>query len=55
MSELIQAIESGKEPPTSGEDNLNTMALIEAGYCSLHERRAVAVSEILTAAVPSAG
>jgi predicted dehydrogenase len=46
MFELMQAIETGSKPPTSGEDNLNTMALIEAGYRSLRERRSVALSEI---------
>ncbi len=46
MSEVMNAISSGKEPPTSGADNLKTMAVIEAGYRSLRERRAVLISEI---------
>ena len=41
MGELMNAIATGEEPPTSGADNLKTMAIIEAGYQSLKERRAV--------------
>ena len=46
MAELMQAIATNTEPETSGVDNLKTMALIEAGYRSLRERRAVAVAEV---------
>jgi predicted dehydrogenase len=46
MFELIDAISTGTQPITSGEDNLSTMALIEAGYRSLHEHRSVGISEI---------
>lgn len=45
MGELMEAIVSGEEPPASGKDNLKTMAVIEAGYRSLRERRAVFISE----------
>ena len=41
MGELMNAIATGEEPLTSGTDNLKTMAVIEAGYRSLKERRAV--------------
>lgn len=50
MAELMTAIAEGSEPKTSGADNLKTMAAIEAGYLSLKERRAVAITEILQAA-----
>jgi predicted dehydrogenase len=46
MSELMNAIATNSRPEISGEDNLNTMAVIEAGYRSLGERRAVPVAEI---------
>ena len=52
MIALMNAIAAGTEPETSGADNLKTMAVIEAGYRSLAERRSVAVSEILTPAAP---
>jgi predicted dehydrogenase len=47
MSELMEAIATGAEPETNGADNLKTMAVIEAGYQSLRERRSVAIAEIL--------
>ena len=46
MAELMNAIATGSEPETNGLDNLKTMALVEAGYRSLRERRSVAVAEI---------
>jgi predicted dehydrogenase len=42
----MNAMATGSEPETNGEDNLKTMALVEAGYQSLRERRSVAVAEI---------
>jgi predicted dehydrogenase len=47
MAELMTAIETHAEPETSGVDNLKTMAAIEAGYRSIQEHRAVAISDIL--------
>ena len=47
MAELLVALEDGTEPPMSGRDNLETMALVDACYRSLAEHRAVEVSEIL--------
>lgn len=52
MVELINAIETHSEPETNGADNLETMAVIEAGYRSLAERRSVAIAEV---AQPAAG
>ena len=57
MAELMQAIATGVEPETNGTDNLKTMALIEAGYQSVRERRLVGVAAALTdlgAALPVA-
>ncbi len=49
MADLMNAIASGAEPATSGRDNLGTMALIEAGYRSMQERRPVDIAEITKA------
>jgi predicted dehydrogenase len=46
MGEVMNAIASGVEPVANGADNLKTMAIIEAGYRSLRERRSVLISEI---------
>jgi len=47
MTDLMNAIVSGVRPATDGADNLNTMAIVEAGYRSIRERRAVPIAEIL--------
>ncbi len=47
MAQLLVALETGSEPQISGRDNLNTMALVDAGYLSAHEHRAVAPAEII--------
>jgi len=46
MEQLQYAIHTATEPELGGRDNLKTMALIEAAYRSLDERREIAVSEI---------
>lgn len=46
MADLMNAIATNTESATSGDDNLGTMALIEAGYRSIGEHRPVAISEI---------
>jgi predicted dehydrogenase len=46
MAQLLIALETGAEPAISGRDNLRTMALVDAGYRSAAEHRAVALSEI---------
>jgi predicted dehydrogenase len=46
MAQLMRAIEDDTEPEISGADNLGTMALVEAAYRSLDERRAVDLREI---------
>jgi predicted dehydrogenase len=52
MSEIMNAAATGSEPPTSGADNLHTMAIVEAGYKSLRDRRPVAISEVAPVSVP---
>jgi predicted dehydrogenase len=48
MAELLCALEEGRSPELSGEDNLHTMALVDACYRSVRERRAVSPAEIFT-------
>lgn len=45
MAELMNAIATGSQAETNGNDNLKTMAIVEAGYRSLRERRSVMLSE----------
>jgi predicted dehydrogenase len=45
MGALLGALD-GAPLPISGRDNLGTMALVEAGYRSLAERRFVRTDEI---------
>ena len=49
MADLMNAIATGTDPQLSGQDNLGTMAVIEAGYRSLAEHRAVRIEEIYSA------
>ena len=46
MGQLLIALETGTEPAISGRDNLKTMALVDAAYRSVEERRAVPLSEV---------
>lgn len=48
MEQLQHAIASGEAPALSVADNVETMALIEAGYRSMAENRTVKLSEIPT-------
>jgi predicted dehydrogenase len=47
MGMLFDAIATGTEPAVSGKDNLGTMALVDACYRSVEERRRVEVGEVL--------
>jgi predicted dehydrogenase len=47
MADLLRALEENREPETSGRENLGTMAVVEAAYRSLREKRSVALAEIL--------
>lgn len=49
MGALMDAIARDAEPPNSGADNLKTMALVEAAYRSLDEKRSIRLEEILQA------
>ena len=46
MSDLLRAMEENREPETSGSENLGTMALVEACYRSVREKRSVALAEM---------
>lgn len=48
MEQLQHAITTGTPPALSVADNVQTVALIEAGYRSMAERRTVKLSEITT-------
>lgn len=46
MADLLIALETDSKPTLDGEDNLKTMALVDACYRSAEEHRAVSLSEI---------
>jgi predicted dehydrogenase len=48
MEQLQYAVKNGAPPALSIEDNVKTMALVEAGYKSMAEHRTVRLSEIAT-------
>ncbi|MBG1232328.1 Gfo/Idh/MocA family protein [Aestuariivirga litoralis] len=48
MEQLQHAVASGEAPALSIADNVKTVALVEAGYRSMAERRTVLLSEIST-------
>ena len=48
MADLLVALENGVEPAINGQDNLQTMALVEACYRSAAEHRAVTLDEIIS-------
>ncbi|MFN0196267.1 MAG: Gfo/Idh/MocA family protein [Planctomycetaceae bacterium] len=48
MADLLCALEEGHPPDLNGDDNLHTMALVEACYRSAAEHRAVGLGEILS-------
>jgi len=52
MAELLCALEEDREPEINGDENLNTMALVEACYRSVREHRAVEISEITDGVTP---
>lgn len=47
MAQLLRAVESDTEPEISGNDNLNTLAIIDACYLSVKEQRTIHLSEII--------
>jgi predicted dehydrogenase len=46
MEQLQYAVKTGTPPALAVADNVKTVALVEAGYRSLAEGRAVKLSEI---------
>jgi predicted dehydrogenase len=46
MASLMESLQTGKPPVTSGEDNLRTLQLVFAAYKSMAEKRAVRPEEI---------
>ena len=46
MAQLLVALEANSEPEISGQENIGTMALVEACYRSVDEHRAVEISEV---------
>jgi predicted dehydrogenase len=46
MEQLQHAVKTGTKPALSVEDNVKTMALVEAGYRSMEEARTVKLSEV---------
>lgn len=47
MANLMCAIEENRPPEISAEDNLGTLACIEACYLSIQQERTVYLNEIL--------
>ena len=47
MAQLLCALEDKAEPEIGGQDNLKTMALVDACYLSAKEHRAVEIKEIM--------
>lgn len=47
MADLLRALDEGREPETSGDDNLKTMALVDAAYRSVKGHRAVGMDEVI--------
>jgi predicted dehydrogenase len=47
MGELLSALEEKREPTIGGDDNLKTMALVDACYLSAREHRAVEPVEVM--------
>ena len=44
----VDCVKAGREPDTSGRDNLQTFGLVEAVYESARSGRTVALADILT-------
>ena len=51
LNQFRDALVQGKTPETSGEDNLWTLAMVEAGILSAREARTVRIDEVFTPAL----
>lgn len=49
MAELLTALANDEQTETSGQDNLQTMALVDACYLSAAQHRAVSIDSVLNA------
>ena len=47
MASLLCAVEEGRTPEISGEDNIKTIACVEACYRSIREKRTVTLADEL--------
>jgi predicted dehydrogenase len=43
MNRFVRAVQTGKEPPTSGRDALNTLSAVEAAYTASRSKRQVSL------------
>jgi hypothetical protein len=48
LDQFRDAVEFGKPPETSGEDNLWTLAMLDAAILSARDRRKVAIDEVFS-------
>jgi predicted dehydrogenase/predicted AlkP superfamily phosphohydrolase/phosphomutase len=55
LNQFRDAVVKGKIPETSGEDNLWTLAMVEAGIVSVREGRKVLIGEVFTPSVRHQG
>lgn len=55
MADLLCALEEERQPSLSGEDNLMTMALVDAAYRSVQERRSVPITDVMNESPSSRG
>ncbi|WP_054027335.1 Gfo/Idh/MocA family protein [Bacillus sp. FJAT-28004] len=50
MNEMFRSLSTGEESFISGRNNLGTMAMMEACYISLKEKRSISIAETVTSA-----
>jgi predicted dehydrogenase len=50
LNSLHEALQHGQQPETSGQDNIWTVAMIQAGMLADRERRTVSIDEVLSPA-----
>jgi predicted dehydrogenase/predicted AlkP superfamily phosphohydrolase/phosphomutase len=55
LNQFRDAVLEGKTPETSGQDNLWTLAMVEAGHLSIRENRKVQIREVFTPAREHSG
>ena len=46
LDDLINAVAEARQPETSASDNIKSMRILEAAYCSMRENRVVEIKEI---------